>query len=70
MKHDSIKASLVWGRIGGAVLCLVGVALNSFGVEFGSDEQQAVVDHVDAMLVTAGALMAIVSKLREKLREK
>ena len=41
MQNDSIKASIVWGRIGGAVLCLVGVGLSAFGVELGTEEQKA-----------------------------
>lgn len=69
MKTDSITASVFWGRIGGAVLCLVGVVLSGLGIEFGTEEQKTVFDHIDKLLVTVGALMAIVSKVREKMRE-
>ena len=69
MQNDSIKASIVWGRIGGAVLCLVGVGLSAFGVELGTEEQKAIFDHIDKLLITGGALMAIGSKVREKMRE-
>jgi hypothetical protein len=69
MKTDTIAASLLWGRIGGAVLCLIGVGLNSFGVEFGPDEQQSVFNHIDTILITIGALMAAASKVREQLRK-
>jgi hypothetical protein len=64
-KPDSFAASLIWGRIGAAVLCLAAVALSALGVDFSADEQSNVNELVGGILAGIAGLLAIVSKLRE-----
>ena len=67
--HDSLQASLLWGRTGGAVLVLAGVALSYWGIEFGAEDQEQAYNGVALILSTIGGLMALVSKLRERNRD-
>ena len=68
-QHDSLPASLLWGRIGGSVLVLAGVVLSYCGIEFGAEDQEQAYNGVALILSTVGGLMALVSKLRERHRD-
>ncbi len=65
-KADSFKASLVWGRIGAAVMALLAFILGFFGFTLAPDDQASLVDLGAAFLAGIAGVMAIVSKLREK----
>jgi uncharacterized membrane protein YidH (DUF202 family) len=67
---DTWIGSLLWGRVGAAILTLAAVVLAGFGIEFGADTQSEVYGAISAVLAGIGAVMAVVSKLREKHREK
>jgi hypothetical protein len=64
-KPDGFIASLVWGRIGAAVLCMAAFVLSAIGVDFGVEEQANVNELVGGILAGIAGLLAIVSKLRE-----
>jgi hypothetical protein len=76
-KPDSFAASLIWGRIGAGVLCLIAAGLTVAGYDFSEVDQASAFEIIKAMiaeierliisLTTAFAgVMAIVSKVREK----
>jgi hypothetical protein len=59
MQTDSFGLSLLWGRVGAAVLVLVGVALGAFGTEFGADTQSEVYGMIALGTKEGGAGMKI-----------
>jgi len=63
---DSWIASLVWGRIGAAVLVLVAAGLSLFGYQVSPEETTAVYELVASILGSIGGIMVIVSKIRER----
>lgn len=67
---DTWIGSMLWGRIGAAILTLAAVILAGFGIEFSSDDQSAFYAAISGILASVGAIMAIVSKFRQKKREK
>lgn len=67
--RDTLVASALWGRIGSAVLVLASVVLGGYGIEFSDEEQAAAYEAVSAILGSIGALMALVSKWRETVRQ-
>ena len=70
MKTDSWIGSLLWGRVGAAVLTLLAVLLGSFGIEFGAEEQQTVFATIAGLLASVGAVMAVISKWKEQYKSK
>ena len=70
MQTDSWIGSLLWGRVGAAVLTLLAVVLGSFGVEFGQEDQQSVFTTIAGLLASVGAVMAILSKWKEQYKSK
>ena len=69
-KTDPWIGSVVWGRIGAAVMVLTAFVLQGLGIEFGQDDQQASFGAVESILAAAGVILAIVSKYRQKALEK
>jgi hypothetical protein len=67
-KPDSFQASLIWGRIGAAVLCLTAFVLSTFGIDFTPGEQVEANDTITGILAGVAGMMALISKLREKKR--
>jgi hypothetical protein len=67
-KPDSFQASLIWGRIGAAVLCLTAFVLSTFGIDFTPGEQVEANETMTGILAGVAGMMALVSKLREKKR--
>lgn len=63
---DSFKASLIWGRIGAAVLCMVAFVLQTFGIDFSPGDQAGANETITGIIAGIAGLMALVSKLREK----
>jgi len=70
MKTDSMTASLIWGRNGAAVLCLVSFLLQMFGIEFGEGDQAMVNEKVGGILAALAGIMALISKWREQKKVK
>jgi ABC-type nickel/cobalt efflux system permease component RcnA len=70
MKHDtdSFAASMIWGRIGVALLCLVSFGLSSVGADFSAEMQAEVFDTISNGLIGLAAMLAIVSKVREQIK--
>ena len=67
--NDSWVGSLLWGRVGAAILVILSLIMGSLGFEFGHDEQGKAFEIISGILAAIGAGMALVSKVREKKRE-
>jgi hypothetical protein len=65
MKHDSWVASLIYGRIGAAIWMLAAVF---FGLS--SEEAEAGNEAVTAILGGVGVILALISKIREKMKDR
>ena len=65
---DSWIASLVWGRIGAAILILVAAGLSFFGVDVSPEDTTNANDLIAGILAGIGGLMVLISKIRESLR--
>jgi ABC-type nickel/cobalt efflux system permease component RcnA len=70
MKTDSFAASLIWGRIGAAILALMAFGLTMLGVDFSAADQATVFEIVSGILAGIAGVLAIISKLREQRRQK
>lgn len=68
--NDTWVGSLIWGRVGGGILALSGAILGAYGFEFGAEDQEALYTIVSGSLSSIGAIMAIISKMREQRRGK
>jgi hypothetical protein len=65
MKSDSWIGSLLWGRVGGALLVFIAFGLSLIGIEFSTEEQSQAFDAVQMAMAGVGVIMAFVSKWRE-----
>ena len=65
---DSWIASLVWGRIGAAILVLIAAGLSFFGVDVSPEDTTNANDLIAGILAGIGGLMVLISKIRESLR--
>jgi len=63
---DSWIASLVWGRIGAAVLVLVAAGLNLFGYSVSPEETTAAYELIAGILAGVGGILTLISKIRER----
>lgn len=70
MKTDSWVGSVLWGRIGGAVLVLAAFVMQGLGVDFSAEDQQQTFGIVESVLASVGTLLVLISKYREKVKEK
>ena len=70
MKTDKWWGSLLWGRIGGAVMVLSAFVMQGLGIEFGAEDQQAAFGAVESIMAGVGAVMVLVSKARESKKTK
>jgi ABC-type nickel/cobalt efflux system permease component RcnA len=66
---DSWIASLVWGRIGAAVLVLIAAGLSLFGYSISPEETNMAYELIAGILAGIGGIMALVSKIRERRLE-
>lgn len=64
-KQDTFVASLVWGRIGVAVLAMVSFGLSTFGFTFAPADQELAYTTVSGVLAGIAGILAIISKVRE-----
>jgi uncharacterized membrane protein len=67
---DSWKVSLVWGRVGAAVMAIVAMLLGFFGYQMGAEEQSQVVELGTSILAGLAGVLALVSKIREGIKAK
>ena len=70
MKTDTWVGSMLWGRVGAAILTIVAMILGGYGFEFSASDQQAVFASIAGVLQGIGAVMMVVSKLREQKKVK
>jgi len=70
MKIDSYAASLMWGRIGAAVLAAASVGFQLFGINFSEEDQKQANDAISWILASASGILSLVSKIREQKRAK
>lgn len=70
MKTDSWAASLVWGRVGAAVLALLAFVLGLLGYTLSADDQQNLNELIMAVIAGTGGILALVSKIRESKKTK
>ena len=64
-KKDKWIASMVWGRIGAAVLCLAAFFLGIFGYSVTPEDLETTEALIASILAGVGGALAIVSKIRE-----
>jgi high-affinity Fe2+/Pb2+ permease len=69
-QKDSNKLSLLWGRIGAAVLLLISTALAGLGYTFGEAEQAAAFEAVASVLAALAVFPVVASKIRESKKVK
>lgn len=69
-KKDSNIVSILWGRIGAAILLLAAVVLEGFGYTFGAEDQAAVYDAISTVLASGALVQVTVSKIRENKKVK
>ena len=64
-EKDSWTVSLIWGRIGAAVLGLAAFVLSYLGYNVAVEDTQATYELVAGILAGVGGILAIISKVRE-----
>lgn len=62
---DPTAVSLIWGRIGAAVLALAAFLLGIFGYSLSAEDQSGLVNVISSILAGGAGLLAIISKVRE-----
>jgi ABC-type Mn2+/Zn2+ transport system permease subunit len=63
---EIIKSILISRTFWSALIALIATALQFFGVDFGADEQKALVDSVLQIVAAASAALAIVFRIKAK----
>ena len=63
--QDSFIVSVVWGRVGAAVLALGAFILGYFGYTFAPEAQAQAFTLVSSICAGIGGILAIISKIRE-----
>lgn len=69
-QKDSNKLSLLWGRIGAAVLLIVSAALAGFGYTFSEADQAATFKAVASVIAGLAFFPVTASKVRESKKVK
>ena len=64
-EKDSFTISLLWGRVGAAVLGLAAFVLGIWGYSLSAEEQSNAVELIAGLIAGAGGILALVSKVRE-----
>lgn len=62
--NDSWGASLIWGRIGAAVLIMASLGLQYFGFTFSAEDQATAFKTISELLAGLAAIMVVISKVR------
>lgn len=66
---DTMLQSFIKGRGMAAILVLVSIILGLWGIDFSQSAQVALTDQLSTLSASIGAIVAIVSKMRERKRE-
>jgi len=69
-KKDPWIVSVVWGRIGAAVLALFAFVLGIFGYSMGMEDVGAANQLITAIIAGVGGILALISKIRETKKVK
>lgn len=69
-KKDSWIVSVIWGRIGAAILCIVAFVLGALGYTFAPEDIETTEALVTSVLSGIGGVLVIVSKVRESKKIK
>ncbi len=69
-KKDPWIVSMVWGRIGAAVLALFAFVLGIFGYSMGAEDVGAANEMIMAVISGIAGLLALISKIRETKKVK
>jgi hypothetical protein len=64
-KKDPLYLSVTWGRIGATVLLMIAFALGGAGLVFSEALQSMAFDAINQILIGAGIILTIISKIRE-----
>jgi len=64
-KKDPWIVSVVWGRIGAAVLALLAFVLGIFGYSMGMEDVGSANQLITAIIAGVGGILALISKIRE-----
>lgn len=67
---DPVVISVVWGRLGAAILALVAFLLGIFGYTLAPDDQASLSEVIGALLAGVASVLAIASKVRESKKAK
>lgn len=67
---DPVGISLIWGRVGAAVLALVAFGLGMIGYTISAEDQASLSNIITTILAGLAGLLAIVSKVRESKKAK
>ena len=67
---DTWKGSLIWGRVGAAVLTVLAILVSAFGINFGPEDQQAVFEVISGIMAGIGVIMTLISKWKEQYKAK
>jgi uncharacterized membrane protein YhaH (DUF805 family) len=74
MNTDKFWMSALWGRIGAALILIVGTMLQSMGVDVTKEQMDSAHGVIDTLIqnihVVVAAIMVVFSKLRERSRGK
>ncbi len=68
-KKDAWIGSLVWGRLGAAVLTLAAAGLGAIGYTMGPEEIATAETLITSILAGVGGMLAIISKVRESKKD-
>lgn len=66
MAVDTLLQSAYKGRFLAAIVCILVIVLKVFEIEINPEDEDALVNHLNELLLLAAAVIAIVSKYREK----
>lgn len=69
-RKDPWIVSIIWGRIGAAVLCMVALVLGLLGYTLTPEDQNAIVELIGKALPGVGGVLIIASKIRESKKTK
>jgi hypothetical protein len=64
-RQDPYYASMLWGRIGSAILILTATVLQGFNFAFDFETQEVLFNHISLVLYNGGGILAVLSKIRE-----
>uniref|UniRef100_A0A6M3LEE9 Uncharacterized protein n=1 Tax=viral metagenome TaxID=1070528 RepID=A0A6M3LEE9_9ZZZZ len=67
---DPVGLSLIWGRVGAAVLALIAFGLGIWGYTLSPEDQASAAELIGSIMAGVAGLFAIISKVREGKKAK